>query len=303
MGVPQGTPVAMGVEAPVEVGVSLGLESELREYGAPAYAGELNAQNVGVPLEYVSGAFPGTSQPAMRATSVIGRVPQVTPVAVGVDLPVEVDVEVDSPALESKFREYGAPTDVGEVEVPISVRGSIEPNKVSRVLDFCEQLGQVKDVKRAYRTACMCLSLNPTDGLDQTKCMKMALIKDLGVSTTGDVVTAGLNPDDITREERFLKEQDAIHKIASSLGGVGGAEIVYLWRELQKGETPEALYVRDMNKLDMVMQADTYEQTQAVRLDDFFNTTSNAYKTSLFQSLDAEVRTRRARRTEGSVDR
>jgi len=264
--VPQRTP---GVEG----GMPQGLQPNAPEVQFPGPTAQENQ-------------LPGRAQPAMGATPQLGRTPQVTP-----------DVEGGMPE-----------------GWPLVTGGSEDSDKVSRVLDFLDFVGQLKEVKRAgwvrsgvdgaesvadhtYSMTSMCLVLNPADGVDQTKCMKMALVNDLGVSITGDVVTAGLKPDNITREEKFRKEQEAIHTVASKLGGVTGAEIVSLWKELQVGVTPEALYVRDMNKLDMVMQADTYEQTQAVQLDDFFNTTSNVFKTSLFQSLDAEVRTRRADRS------
>jgi len=208
---------------------------------------------------------------------------------------------------------------VQNVEIPVKINGSIEPQDVSNRLDFLAFVGHLKEVSRTgwvrsgiddaesvadhvYRVACMCFLLNPADSIDQTKCIKMALIHDLGTSIIGDVVTEGMNPDKITKEEKIQKEQDAIYKIAYSLGGVAGEEIVSLWEELEKGVTPEALHVRDMSKFEMVLQANTYEQAQAAQLDDFFNTTLNVFKTPLFQSLDAEVRKRRARRSKGSAD-
>jgi len=343
--------VTLVLAAPVEGGMPEGwqpnaspaLESEFREYGAPT-----DAQD---------DEFPGTAQPAMRATPALGRVPQMTPAVEGgmpegwqpnpqeVQFPGAAKPEMGAtpvlglvpqvtPVVEGVMPEGWQPREMREdtvAEVPTLLPGMTAPlplvtegfedsDKISRVLDFLDFVGKLKEVKRAgwvrngidggesvadhtYRMTSMCLALNPADGVDQTKCMKMALVKDLGVSITGDVVTAGLKPDKITKEEKFQKEQDAIHTVASSLGGVEGAEIVSLWTELQNGVTPEAMYVHDMSILDMVMQADTYEQAQAVQLDDFFDTTSNIFKTSLFQSLDAEVRTRRADRTQSRPSR
>merc|ERR1712110_1366834 len=100
-----------------------------------------------------------------------------------------------SPTLESEFCEYGAPTDAegGMPEGwPLVTGDSEDSNKVSRELDFLDFVGKLKEVKRAgwvrsgvdgaesvadhtYRMTCMCFVLNPADGVDQTKCMKMAL--------------------------------------------------------------------------------------------------------------------------------
>merc|ERR1712007_149476 len=191
----------------------------------------------------------------------------------------------------------------GDAQVPL--KAPVDADRTCSVLDFLKSVAKVKQVNQPgtdgaesvadhmHRMACMCFLLNPEDGVDQKKCMKMALIHDLAVSITGDVVTEGRNPDKITKEEKIQKEQDAICKIAYSLGGVAGDELVSLWEELEKGETPEALHVHDMDKFEMLLQANT------AQLDDFFSTTLNVFKTPRFQSLAAEVRTRRARRTKG----
>ena len=48
-------------------------------------------------------------------------------------------------------------------------------------------------------------------------------------------------------------------------------EIVSLWNEYDAGESPEAMVVKDIDKLEMILQADEYERTQNIALQEFFD--------------------------------
>ena len=56
-------------------------------------------------------------------------------------------------------------------------------------------------------------------------------------------------------------------------------EMVELWKEYDKAETPEARYVKDLDKLEMILQADEYEEEQNVDVQQFFDNTKDVFKT------------------------
>lgn len=74
-----------------------------------------------------------------------------------------------------------------------------------------------------------------------------------------------------------------------------GAHIQALWEEYEAQATPESRLVRDLDKLEMVVQAFEYERDQpAIDLADFFNSTRGKFRHAVTQGVDEEVRRRRA---------
>jgi putative hydrolase of HD superfamily len=106
------------------------------------------------------------------------------------------------------------------------------------------------------------------------------------------------------------KEKAAMEEIRKIVGDPLGKELYELWNEYEELETPEALYCKDIDKFEMVMQCYEYEKAHLNTKNDgngdnsekivssepmrtFFVTTSNIMKSPLFKRLDAELRTKR----------
>jgi len=185
--------------------------------------------------------------------------------------------------------------------------------EVAKLLDFMRVVGKLKEVKRTgwvrsgvagaesvadhmYRMAMMGFALGRVEGIDSTKCIKMALVHDLAESIVGDLVVEGDKQDNITREEKQKKEREALYGICDALGGAAGEEIRTLWEEFETGDSAETRHLKDLDRFEMVLQANEYEEAQNMALPDFFRTTAGKFKTPFFQELDAEVRKRRAER-------
>jgi putative hydrolase of HD superfamily len=58
--------------------------------------------------------------------------------------------------------------------------------------------------------------------------------------------------------------------------------------------TPEALLLKDLDKIEMILQAHEYEQAQGLPLEEFFRSTAGAMLTPAGGALAAEVVARRA---------
>ncbi|MBU0530392.1 MAG: HD domain-containing protein [Candidatus Aenigmatarchaeota archaeon] len=163
------------------------------------------------------------------------------------------------------------------------------------MIRFFMEVGNLKKLKRGgwlldgiknsetiadhlFRTALMVFILgkNARD-VDLLKAIKMALIHDLGESQTGDLIVEdkvkimreyGNNITEIENlrkeniniglenDERERIEEVAVKKL-TKLSGID--EIYSLWREFEDQKTPEALFVKQIDRLEMALQAMEYE--------------------------------------------
>lgn len=157
-------------------------------------------------------------------------------------------------------------------------------------LDFFMLCGLVKRVQRAgwvrhglanvesvadhmYRMSLMTFLALDDPNLDASRCIKMALAHDLGEGLVGDITPH----DGITDEDKHARELAAFEAIcaAASAGSSGvGRALFDLWREYEAGVSAEAVFVKDCDKCEMLVQAFEYERSQGVRLDDFFTSTA-----------------------------
>ena len=102
-------------------------------------------------------------------------------------------------------------------------------------------------------TACR---FHPTK-VDGARLLRMAVTHDLCESLAGDV-TPFCDPGLVsTKEEREGQAMRAIQKV---VGDPLGEELFGLWREYEDQETTEALYCKDIDKFEMVVQAYEYEK-------------------------------------------
>lgn len=75
-----------------------------------------------------------------------------------------------------------------------------------------------------------------------------------------------------------------------------GDEMFSLWKEYEEGKTPEAILVKDIDKFDMVLQADHYEVDQNLNLEQFFSSTKGKFKHPFIQDLEKELYQQREER-------
>ena len=112
------------------------------------------------------------------------------------------------------------------------------------------------------------------------RCIKLALVHDMAESVVGDIT-----PDDnVSKEEKARLERDAMVKLCGMVRGCAPAaadEFRELWEEYEAASTPEAKFVKDLDKFDMILQAFEYEQTdnRPGELQTFFDSTADRFKT------------------------
>jgi putative hydrolase of HD superfamily len=138
----------------------------------------------------------------------------------------------------------------------------------------------------------MCAMLIPPEpGLDRDRCIKIALTHDVCECIAGDF-TPGCN---ITKEEKHRVEKEAMFELKKTLGDSNplGQELLDLWEEYEQGTSREAIYAKDIDKFEMILQAHEYESAQGLSLQPFYDSTKGYFKTDLFRALDTELRSRR----------
>ena len=126
--------------------------------------------------------------------------------------------------------------------------------------------------------------------LDSNKCVKMALVHDLAEATVGDITPyCG-----VSDKDKHQLELEAITKMTTLLP-LGGDEIQALWKEYEEGTSNEAKLVKDLDKLEMIMQALEYETDgeNGKSLDGFFDSTRGKWRTKLGEQWGKEIEARR----------
>ena len=84
------------------------------------------------------------------------------------------------------------------------------------------------------------------------------------------------------QEKKTEKEREAIEELNEKLKD---NEILELWKEYEKGESPEAKFVYELDKIEMLLQAYEYEKEHGTNLQDFWNMSKDKIKNSELKKL------------------
>lgn len=141
-----------------------------------------------------------------------------------------------------------------------------------------------------YRMAIMTFLISDNDELNRLKCMQIALVHDLAEAIVGDLTPfCGVEPD-----EKHRREQEAM-KTISELIGDKGKHMYDLYIEYETQSSPEAKFVKDIDKFDMVLQAFEYEKRDKKPkfLQEFFDSTKGKFNHPMIKDLCVELNNQR----------
>lgn len=110
----------------------------------------------------------------------------------------------------------------------------------------------VQTVANHVGTMATLIMVHTPPHLNRQKCCEIALLHDQAESIIGDFTPH----DDITHEEKRQLESLAIAFMYE--GHPEAQKFIALWEEFESCETPEGLWVKDVDMLEMVMQAQVY---------------------------------------------
>ena len=123
----------------------------------------------------------------------------------------------------------------------------------------------------SYRTALMAMLYSDLRGLDTPKVLKMALMHDLPEALVGDTI-----PGERTRSQKHDLESAAMKKILAGVPTEVRGEYWRIWFEFSQGRTREAKLVRQVDKLEMAVQAFEYGKGRTPSGTDEFMETARA---------------------------
>jgi putative hydrolase of HD superfamily len=125
----------------------------------------------------------------------------------------------------------------------------------------------------SWRVALMTLAVSSEAGVDVGRALRMALLHDVQEALVGDIMPP--QHSGVSEADKHAKELAAVEELRALLGADNalGAELVELWNEYEEGTSATARFVKDLDKAEMLLQADTYERNQdGLSLQDFYDT-------------------------------
>lgn len=155
-----------------------------------------------------------------------------------------------------------------------------------KIVEFLLTVGNLKKVKRtgwllkgikmpesvaehSYRVAVMAMVLSKGTDLNQPKLLKMALLHDLAESLTSDIVWEHGKFSDMEKHKtKYRRELESAKEITSGIDG--GDDYFKLMEEFANLGSKEAKFLKEIDKLEMAVQALEYKNSAESSLDEFW---------------------------------
>ena len=118
--------------------------------------------------------------------------------------------------------------------------------------------------------------------LDKGRLILMGLLHDFGEIYAGDIV-----PGKMSLEEKHALERKSVERVFMRLPK--GKEYLAIWEEFEAQETPEARFMKEIDRLEMGLQASVYEQEGFGDLSVFFESTDKALSTPELRRILAAI--------------
>lgn len=127
-------------------------------------------------------------------------------------------------------------------------------------LERCESVAE-----HSFGVAVLALWLAETFApkLDIGKVIRMALLHDFGEIYAGDIIPS----DPVTTEQKAQLEVQSVTEVLGKLPQ--GERYLKLWQEFEAGASPEAQFVRQIDRLEMGMQASVYRSQGMGNMQEF----------------------------------
>jgi putative hydrolase of HD superfamily len=119
--------------------------------------------------------------------------------------------------------------------------------------------------------------------LDRDKIIRMTLVHELGEIYTGDLVPG----DAVPVVEKHRRERKGLWQVVGKLAR--GEETLALWEEYEAGSTPEARFVKQIDRLEMAFQAAVYRQQGFENMAEFFASAEAGVEDEFLREILAEL--------------
>ncbi len=155
-----------------------------------------------------------------------------------------------------------------------------------KVLHLAFLIGKLKELKRtgwirhkvptpesvaehSYRVAILAMALARDAHVDELKAIKMALVHDLAEVEVGDVIKMIGSKTLPNVSAQYDKERAAMKDISNN---IGNPELLALYDEYNDASSPVGKFVKQLDKLEVAIQAYEYEVKTKIDLAEFYET-------------------------------
>ncbi|VVB76628.1 5'-deoxynucleotidase YfbR [uncultured archaeon] len=154
----------------------------------------------------------------------------------------------------------------------------LSTDELDRITKFMLEAGKLKGIDRtgwvihgvkrpehvgdhSFSTALMSYIIALRMGLDAERCMAMALIHDIPEAKVGDIATrADEKNQTVNNFDKKALENKGMNEMKSLLDEESASRLCALWEELEMEKSQEARLVKQIDKLDYVLQLVAYSQ-------------------------------------------
>jgi putative hydrolases of HD superfamily len=120
--------------------------------------------------------------------------------------------------------------------------------------------------------------------LDQAKVLRMILLHEFGEIYAGDIIPA----DNVPETQKHALELASACRVLGQLPE--GEVYIHLWMEFEAGESSEARFVRQLDRLEMAFQASVYELQGLGDMGEFFTSAAQVVTDPMMQSMLHELK-------------
>lgn len=115
--------------------------------------------------------------------------------------------------------------------------------------------------------------------LNIEKLVCMALLHDFGEVYAGDIIPS----DRINPSEKQQLERESVRRVFEKLPG--GEDLCLLWEEFEAGKTPEARLIKQLDRLEMGLQASVYRLQNLGNFEEFIQTSRQSLRDPILLDL------------------
>lgn len=172
-----------------------------------------------------------------------------------------------------------------------------------KVLEFAFLVGKLKELKRtgwkrhkvplpesvaehSYRVAMLAMVLARQAKVDELKAIKMALVHDLAEVEVGDVIKMIGSKTLPNVEQQYDKEREAMRGISET---IGKEELLSLYDEYNDTSSPVGRFVKQLDKLEVAIQAYEYETKTKIALTEFYETAREKVHDNFLKDILNEI--------------
>ena len=139
--------------------------------------------------------------------------------------------------------------------------------------------------EHTFGNAMLCLLLaRDYPALQLEKVLRLALVHDIGEAYVGDITPH----DRVEKSEKTRLETEAVERILGKLPN--GASLIADWHEYEAGETAEARFVKQVDRLELALQASVYGRQGKVDSSEFLDAAEAFVQADRLKEIIAQLR-------------